>query len=220
MTDLTGKVALITGAGRGLGRALALAFAAQGAIVAANDLVPTNVDDVVAAILADDGRAKTYLADVAKKVALQAVVTDVLADWERIDILVNAASVQPHQSLLDMDEWDWRRTLDTNLTAAFIATQSTARVMRQLGGGLIVNLGPVDPHDLHSEPRAAYLASKHALLAFTQAAAHELAPDNIRVNAVCPAGHAYDQAVSQVLHLCGPQAADITGQVFSFPSDA
>jgi NAD(P)-dependent dehydrogenase (short-subunit alcohol dehydrogenase family) len=189
MTDFKGKVVLITGAGKGSGRSLAKAFAAQGASVAANDISPLNVEGVVTEINAADGIAKAYIEDVAKKVGAQALVKDVEDDFGRIDILVNHAAVEPHVPLLDMDEWDWHRTLDVNLTGAFLMTQSVARVMREQGGGMIFNLitptlGVTEAGRDESPLRAAFLASMTGLEAFSQRAARELAPYGIRVYAV------------------------------------
>ena len=130
MKNLKDKVVLITGAGKGAGRALALAFAERGAIVAANDISPVNVEQVVAEIVARGGKAKAYIEDVAKKVGVQYLVNSVEEDFGGIDILVNHAAVEPHTSLLEMDEWDWHRTLDVNLTGAFLMIQSAGRMMR------------------------------------------------------------------------------------------
>ncbi|MDH5505593.1 MAG: SDR family oxidoreductase [Anaerolineae bacterium] len=218
MSDFSGQTVLITGAGRGFGRTLAHAFAARGALVAANDLTPVNVDEVVANITKAGGRATSYLADVCKKVALQSMVTQVLEDCARIDILINHAAVQPHDPLLDMDEWDWHRTLDVNLTGAFLAMQSVGRVMRELGGGVILNIGPTQPDPAHPAPRAAYLAAKHGLLALTRAAAPELSPANIRVNAISLEGEITPSIVSKALELCSPAGAKITGQVLTLPA--
>lgn len=213
MSELNDLVVLITGAGRGLGCLLAREFATQGAIVAANDLTPVNVKEVVAEITAASGRAKSYLADVAKKVAVQVAVTDVIADWGRIDVLVNHACVHPHAPLLDMDEWDWHRVLDVNLTGAFLMTQSVGRVMRDLGGGAIVNIGPKTAQQDSASPiNAAFAASKAGLLEFTRRAAGELSAYNIRVNAICPGADSPFSAVEQVLDLCRPDNT-LTGQL-------
>lgn len=181
--DFKGKVALITGAGKGAGRNLALAFAKHGAAVAANDLSPINVEELVDEINAGSGNARAYIDDVAKKVGVQALVKGVEDDFGRIDFLVNHASVEPHFPLLDMDEWDWHRTLDVNLTGAFLTTQSVGRVMREQGRGVIINLISEAVRD-ESPLRAAFLASMAGLEAFSQQAADELAPYGIRVHAV------------------------------------
>ncbi len=185
MNDFAGKVAFVTGAGLGLGRGLAGALAEQGAIVAANDLTTINMEETAATVRAQGGEFAFFLGDVSKKLALQTLVLDIVNAYGRIDILVNHASVQPHHPILDMDEWDWRRTVDVNLTGTFLSTQVVGRVMRETGGGVILNVGPSAP-DQFSPPRAAYLAAKAGVLAFTQAAAAELSEYNIKVNAICP----------------------------------
>lgn len=192
------KVVLITGAGKGTGAALALAFAARGAIVAANDISPLNLDSVVEEIIANGGQAKAYLDDIAKKVAVQAIVKEVEDDFGRIDILVSHAAVEPTFPVLDMDEWDWQRTLNVNLSGAFLVTQSVARGMRERGGGVIVHLVS-DAGSKHGDTRAAYLASMAALREFSQQAAKELAAYGIRVHAV---DSDVGEAVPRVLEIC------------------
>jgi NAD(P)-dependent dehydrogenase (short-subunit alcohol dehydrogenase family) len=189
MKDFKGKVVLITGAGKGAGRSLAAAFAELGASVAANDISPINVEELVQEINASGGNARAYVDDVAKKVGVQALVKQVEDDFGRIDILVNHAAVEPRSALLDMDEWDWHRTLDVNLTGAFLITQSVGRMMRAQGGGVIVNLlapdsGVTEADRDESPLRAAFLASMAGLEAFSQRAARELSPYGIRVYAV------------------------------------
>lgn len=181
--NLENKVALVTGAGLGLGRALALALARQGARLAVNDLTRVNLDPLLVEIAAVGGVARAYENDVSRKLDLQGLVQTVLQDYGQIDILVNHASVQPHQPLLGMDEWDWRRTVDVILTGTFLATQSVGRVMAEQGGGVILTIGPQNPGD-NSGTRAAYLAAKAGVLAFSRAAAAELAEHNIRVLAL------------------------------------
>ena len=180
MDKLKDKVVLITGAGKGSGRLLAEAFAGRGAIVAANDISPVNVQEVVDQILAQGGRAKAYIDDVAKKVGAQSIVNQVEDDFGRIDILVNHAAVEPHVPLLDMDEWDWHRVLDVNLTGAFLMTQSAGRVMRLRASGVIINLLTGSARDERGHA-AAFLASMQGLDGFTRQAARELSPYGIHV---------------------------------------
>ena len=202
MTDFKGKVVLITGAGKGSGRKLAGVFASHGATVAANDISPINVEELVAEINAQGGGAKAYVEDVAKKVGAQALVKQVEDDFGRIDILVNHAAVEPRSPLLDMDEWDWHRVLDVNLTGAFLMTQSVGRVMREQGRGVIINLitpvsGVSEAGRDESPLRAAFYASMAGLQSFSQQAACELAPYGIRVHAVKT-----DTAVETILDFC------------------
>jgi NAD(P)-dependent dehydrogenase (short-subunit alcohol dehydrogenase family) len=190
--EFAGKVVLITGAGKGTGAALAESFAARGARVALNDISPINVDEVAARITSNGGRARTYLHDVAKKVGVQALVKQVEDDWGRVDILIQHAAVEPHIPLLNLDEWDWHRTLDVNLTGAFLVLQSLGRVMRAQGSGVIVNLVG------SSEVAGAYAASMDGLRGLSEAAARELGPFGIQVHAV----ELGVDAVERALALC------------------
>ena len=182
MNNLKDKVILITGAGKGSGSLLARAFAERGAIVAVNDISPVNVEAVVDEIVKQGGHAKAYIEDVAKKMGVQNLVNQVEDDFDRIDILINHASVQPNTPLLDMDEWDWHRVLDVNLTGAFLMMQSVGRVMRVQGSGVMINLIAEDQGSVKSE--AAFIASMQGLEALTRQAVRELNPYGIRVHAV------------------------------------
>ena len=198
MKDFKEKVVLITGAGKGTGRRLAAAFAELGATVAANDISPINVGELVQEINASGGNARAYIEDVAKKVGVQALVKQVEDDFGRIDILVNHAAVEPRSALLDMDEWDWHRTLDVNLTGAFLMTQSVGRMMRAQGGGVIINIVTEAGRD-EGPLRAAFLASMAGLEAFSQQAARELASNGVRVYTV-----ESGTQVETILELCKP----------------
>ena len=194
MNNLKDKIVLITGAGKGSGRLLAQAFAERGAVVAANDISPINLEHVVDDITSKGWRAKAYVEDVAKKVGVQNLINQVEDDFDRIDILINHAAVEPKISILDMDEWDWHRVLDVNLTGTFLMTQSAGRVMREQGGGVIINLISTSQDPAAHE--TAFIASMKGLEAFTHQAARELSPHGIRVYAVENTG---DTIVERVL---------------------
>lgn len=182
MAEFAGKVVVVTGAGRGIGRAIAQAFASQGAILAVNDLTPINLDETTRLIRAGGGQVRDYVFDIAKRMPVEEMVDEILGDFGRIDILINNAGVHPTAALLDIDEWDLRRTLDVNLCGAFFMIQLAGRAMRAQGEGIILNIAAAP--GFHGS--AAFQASKLGLIGLTQAAAGELAPDHIRVNALCP----------------------------------
>jgi NAD(P)-dependent dehydrogenase (short-subunit alcohol dehydrogenase family) len=178
MPGLKDRVVLVTGAGKGRGRQLAELFAAQGAVIAAADVSPVNLDETVAHITAAGGRVRAYVADIAKKLPVQGLLNQVLDDLGRLDILVNCAEVEPQKPILEMDEWEWVRTLDVNLTGAFLLTQSAGRIMKEKGGGIIVHLGE---RARDSERRAAYFASKAGLEALARTAAQEFAAFHVKI---------------------------------------
>jgi NAD(P)-dependent dehydrogenase (short-subunit alcohol dehydrogenase family) len=181
--NLTGQVALVTGAGRGIGKALAQGLAASGARVAVNDIDPASAA-LTAGILSGDARA--YPADVADPEAVGRMIESVTTDFGRLDILVNNAGIEPKASILDMSIEDWRRTLEVNLSAAFYTSQAAGRIMKAAGGGVIVNIASIAGHNIPIALRSGYVASKAGLIGFTRECAREFAAYNIRVNAVCP----------------------------------
>jgi NAD(P)-dependent dehydrogenase (short-subunit alcohol dehydrogenase family) len=209
--DIKRKIILITGAGKGKGRRLAEALSLRGATIAANDISPINLDELARQ---SGGKIKTYTEDIAKKVAIQSIIKQVEDDFGRIDVLINHAAVEPRSSLLDMDEWDWHRVLDVNLTGAYLAMQSAGRVMRAQGSGVIINIIAMGP----SEGRAAYLTSIHGLLGLTRTAAAELAPYGIHVHAVGCGLAEFQQAhpsvptelIEAVTYLC---CSELSGQI-------
>jgi NAD(P)-dependent dehydrogenase (short-subunit alcohol dehydrogenase family) len=180
------KVVLVTGAGRGIGKAIANAFAQVGARVAVNDINPDSCAKTADEIIASGGQAMTCHADVANKLAVQAMLIDIEDRWGRVDILINNAGVEPHQPIVQLDEWDWNRTIDVNLKGAFLCSQSAGRMMQQQGGGVIVNIASIAGRAAGLRDRSAYVASKTGLIGFTKECAREFAAYNIRVNAVCP----------------------------------
>jgi NAD(P)-dependent dehydrogenase (short-subunit alcohol dehydrogenase family) len=194
--EFKGKVVLVTGAGKGTGRAIAEAFAARGATVAANDVTPINLDETVAHINDSGGLVKAYIVDIAKKLPVQGLLNQVLDDLERLDILVNCAEVEPQKTVIEMDEWDWVRTLDVNLTGAFLLTQSAGRIMKEKGGGFIVHVGN---REKGTERRAAYLASKAGLEKLVQAAAEEYTVYGIKVGIF---GNSHNNLIEKILSFC------------------
>lgn len=175
------KVVLITGAGRGVGRVLAESFAAHGARVCLNDISPLNVEAAAAAIQEQGGQAEVFVMDISKKMSAQALLNEVTDALGRVDVLVNAASVEPDADALAMDEWDLLRALQVNLAGAFVMTQSAARVMRAQGGGVVLNIAALAGR-FELPGRAAYVASKFGLVGFTRHAAPELAAAGVRMN--------------------------------------
>ena len=243
MDEFNDQVVLITGAGRGLGQELAVLFSSLGARVAANDINPVSLDKTVDRILKSGGEASPYVFDIAKRMPIEAMVAQVLEHYGRIDILINHARVEPDASILEMDEWEFHRTMDVNLGGYFFTTQQVGRVMRQQGAGTIVNLisngGRVDIR----KGRATQLASQAGLIGLTRAAARELITHHIRVNAVFDGqldvgfvpfpeldfttyqhwwdGHpelklcAQSAVLSLVVFVCSRAASSLTGQILS-----
>lgn len=185
-TSLEGRVALVTGAGRGIGRAIAQRLAQAGVKVAANDISPDNLHKTIEIIREGAGTAEPFEADVSNKHQIQHMIESVLNRFQRLDILVNNAGVEPKASLLELDEWDWDRTLAVNLKGPFLLMQSVGRVMAEAGGGVMVNVGSIAGRAFGLKDRSAYVASKMGLIGLTREAARELAQHGIRVNAVCP----------------------------------
>jgi NAD(P)-dependent dehydrogenase (short-subunit alcohol dehydrogenase family) len=227
-TTLQGQVALVTGAGLGVGRSIAEALASAGVTIAANDLTPLNVERTVASIQSSGGSAVAYIEDLTRGMPIRAMIDRVTTDLGRLDILVNAAQVRHPSGLLAMDEWDWQRTMDVNLTAPFLLMQTAARHMQSQGAGVILNIAVDGISGPPISGLPAYYAGKSGLAALSRAAAEELLAYNIRVHAICidemsppENGDASDgslnikEVVSKIaLLLCSPAAAKLTGQVF------
>ncbi len=187
MASLSGKVALITGAASGLGRASALLLAEQGARIAAADLNAEAGEATVAQIAAAGGEAAFFPLDVVDEDGWTATVTGVIERFGKLDVLVNNAGIELVQSIPETSFEEWRRVMDVNLDGVFLGIKAAIQGMRQSGGGSIVNISSVAGINGFSR-QAAYCASKGGVRLLTKSAAVECAEGglNIRVNSVHP----------------------------------
>jgi|HubBroStandDraft_4_1064222.scaffolds.fasta_scaffold00305_12 NAD(P)-dependent dehydrogenase (short-subunit alcohol dehydrogenase family) len=183
---LDGKVALVTGAGRGIGRAVALALAAAGAELVLNSRTPAELDALAGAIAAQGGRARALPFDVTDSAAARAAI----AGLPRLDILINNAGINRPQPFLEVDEATLDRMIALNVKAAFVVAQAAARPMVEAGdgvpGGVIVNMSSQMGHVGSERNRTAYVMTKHAIEGLTKAMAVELAPKGVRVVSIAP----------------------------------
>jgi NAD(P)-dependent dehydrogenase (short-subunit alcohol dehydrogenase family) len=184
--DFTGKVALVTGGGNGIGAATCRAFAAAGAQVAIVDRNAAAAEAIAVEITSHNGYGAAYSLDVADRDAFARLTEGVAEAWGGIDILVNGAGTTVRRMIGEMSAEDWDRVLAVNLTGAFHGIQAVLPHMRARGGGAIVNIASIAGQRISFGGTANYTASKAGLLGLTRHAAYELAPDAIRVNAVCP----------------------------------
>ncbi len=181
--NLNGKVALVTGAGRGIGKAIAQGLADCGVQMAVNDIDAERVA-VTAGTLHGDSNA--YVADVSEPDEVNEMVQKVLTDFGRLDILVNNAGVEPRAPILEMTDEQWDEAIRTNLSGAFYTSRAVGRVMRETGSGVIINIASIAGHNIPIAERSGYVASKAGLVGFTRECAREFAAYGIRVNAICP----------------------------------
>ena len=185
--SLDGKVALVTGAGRGMGRATALALAADGADVAVTDIMADNVEETATDVRAAGRNSVAIVADIGDGDSIDRIIADTVSALGHIDILVNNAGVTRFLDIMDITEADWDRIHRVNARGAFFVMQKTARQMIEQGsGGRIVNIASIAGKGYSGTSNAAYAASKGAVISMTLIAAHQLARHDINVNAICP----------------------------------
>ena len=235
--ELTGTVAIVTGAGRNIGRALALALAGAGASMLVNARERrAEAENVAGEIAAAGGKAVVHIGNVADAKAVRAMADAALSEFGRIDILVNNAALRRERPFAEMDYAEWREILDVTLDGAFHCTRACLPALRASGAGTIVNIGGLSAHT-GAANRAHVVTAKAAIVGFTRALAHDLASDGITVNCVVPgligtprpkgqpepAHHLMhgtitgergkpDDVAAVVRFLCTPAARYITGQ--------
>jgi 3-oxoacyl-[acyl-carrier protein] reductase len=185
MGQLDQQVAVVTGAGRGIGRAIALRFAAEGADIVCVSRTVENAERVAGEVRALGRRAWPKALDVAQATAVAAAAEQLLGEAGRVDILVNNAGMTRDGLLLRMSEADWDAVLDTNLKGAFAFTKALARAFIKQRSGRIINVASVIGL-MGNAGQCNYAASKAALIGFTKSVARELAPRGITVNALAP----------------------------------
>ena len=184
MINLSGKVALVTGASRGIGAAVAKTLAAQGATVVAAAR-GTNAEDTASTITLSGGKADAVSLDVTDPANVEFVVSAAIARHGRIDILVNNAGIAKDQLLVRMKREDWDAVIATNLTAAFTCSQAVLRPMMKQRGGRIINISSV-VGQMGNAGQVNYAASKAGLIGMAKALAREVASRGITVNVVAP----------------------------------
>lgn len=240
LQHLREKVAIVTGASRGIGRATALALAAQGAKVVVNYASSsTAADQVVAEITEAGGTAIALQADVSKTDQVDALFNQVMETWGRIDVLVNNAGITRDTLLLRMKPEDWQAVIDLNLTGVFLCTRGASKIMLKQKSGRIINITSV-AGQMGNPGQANYSAAKAGVIGFTKTVAKELASRGVTVNAVAPGFIATDmtkelkntedilkfiplgrygeaeEVAGMIRFLASdPAAAYITGQVFN-----
>lgn len=230
--NLNGCHALVTGAGAGIGRAIALALAHHGAALAVNDLNIERAESLAQEIQAAGGRAIPLHADISNRFQTANMIEQTRDAFGKIHILVNAVGIFKAEAMLKIDEWDWRRQIEVNTTGTFFCLQLVGRVMADEGGGRIINLVSTAGYPGAISAGIGYVAGKTSIIGMTRQAARELAPKNILVNAIAAgnireadmpavkpeqillnrAGEPEDIA-KVALFLCSDAANFITGQV-------
>ncbi|MFO0994567.1 MAG: SDR family NAD(P)-dependent oxidoreductase [Hyphomicrobiales bacterium] len=183
---LTGKLCIVTGAGQGLGRAISLEMATEGATIALVELNANTLDSVAGEVAAVGGTAKAYRLDITDYAAYGAAIDDIVATFGSIDILVNNAAINPPaRTILDDTLEDWQRTIRINLEAVYMGSKLVAPYMVKQRDGRIIHIASIQGFASSGEI-GAYNAAKGGILALTKSMAVELGPHNILVNAVAP----------------------------------
>jgi NAD(P)-dependent dehydrogenase (short-subunit alcohol dehydrogenase family) len=187
--SLKGKVAIITGASRGIGRAISRAFAEAGAdlVVSSRNKRPPELEKVAEEVRSLGRKALAIPAHVGKREDVENLVQKTLQEFGRIDILVNNAGANPILSaMVDLEEEAFEKVLEVNLKGAFLTSKAVAREMIKQGGGRIINMSSISGLRARADRTGAYCISKAAMNMMTQVMARELAPHNILVNAIAP----------------------------------
>jgi 3-oxoacyl-[acyl-carrier protein] reductase len=183
--NLTDRVAIVTGAGRGIGRAIALKLAGVGATVVVSDILDKEAGAVAQEIRAAGGKSLAILADVSSSADVARLMQDTLDAYNRIDILVNNAGIARDQILLRMSEEDWDRVLDVDLKSVFLCTKAALRYMLRARWGRVISLSSI-AGQVGNPGQANYAAAKAGIIGFTLTVAREVGSHGITVNAVAP----------------------------------
>jgi NAD(P)-dependent dehydrogenase (short-subunit alcohol dehydrogenase family) len=221
MTRLSGRVALITGGGRGIGRAIALRFVSEGAAVMLAGTRPDALEAAAAEIRAGGGRASTKIADVSDESAVRSMVAVTLEAFGQLDVLVNNAGIGgPTTPVIDLDRAEWDRTLAVNVTGAFLCAKHAAPHMIARRSGRIVNITSIAGL-MGYALRSPYAVAKWGMIALTRTLALELGEHGITVNAIAP-GAVEGERVTGVIRAraaaLGRSAADVEQELFIEPT--